>query len=89
MCCCDMMQIHLKEKTIYYTPEFREYGIPFRDGGSSMITIQYCPWCSYKLPDSLREQWFELLWSKGLDTDDYDAIPDDMKSDLWWKNNNM
>ena len=27
------------------------FGIPIRDGGSSMITIQYCPWCGIQLPD--------------------------------------
>ena len=26
-----------------------EYGIPIRDGGSSMIVFDYCPWCGLKL----------------------------------------
>ena len=26
-----------------------EFGIPVRDGGSSIITIQYCPWCGVPL----------------------------------------
>lgn len=26
-----------------------EYGIPVRDGGSSIITIDYCPWCGVPL----------------------------------------
>lgn len=26
-----------------------EYGIPVRDGGLSIITIQYCPWCGVSL----------------------------------------
>ncbi|WP_223212070.1 DUF6980 family protein [Thiolapillus brandeum] len=25
------------------------YGIPIRDGGSSMVQIDYCPWCGTKL----------------------------------------
>ncbi|GAA4426681.1 hypothetical protein GCM10023188_09060 [Pontibacter saemangeumensis] len=25
------------------------YGIPIHDGGSSMIVINYCPWCGSKL----------------------------------------
>ncbi len=25
------------------------FGIPVRDGGSSFILIQYCPWCGKKL----------------------------------------
>lgn len=27
-----------------------EYGIPIRDGGSSMIVFHYCPWCGLKIP---------------------------------------
>ena len=26
-----------------------EYGIPIRDGGSSIIVIHYCPWCGVPL----------------------------------------
>ena len=28
-----------------------EYGIPIRDGGSSISVIQYCPWCGVSLYD--------------------------------------
>jgi len=28
-----------------------KYGIPVRDGGSSIIEIAYCPWCGVKLSD--------------------------------------
>jgi hypothetical protein len=26
-----------------------EFGIPVRDGGSSIIAIKYCPWCGVSL----------------------------------------
>jgi len=26
-----------------------KFGIPVRDGGSSFIAIDYCPWCGMKL----------------------------------------
>lgn len=26
------------------------YGLRIHDGGSSVRTIQYCPWCAAKLP---------------------------------------
>ncbi len=26
-----------------------DYGIPIRDGGSSIVVIQYCPWCGVPL----------------------------------------
>jgi hypothetical protein len=38
---------------IEYLPRFRQYGILVHDGGSSMVTISYCPWCGAKLPDPI------------------------------------
>lgn len=35
---------------IDYWPNGPSYGIMIHDGGSSMITIAYCPWCGTKLP---------------------------------------
>ncbi|KXO98382.1 DUF6980 family protein [Tsukamurella tyrosinosolvens] len=32
---------------------FGEYGIRVHDGGSSWVTIAYCPWCGTKLPQSV------------------------------------
>lgn len=56
-CCCEMMaeNIASEDGIICYWEKFREYGIPVRDGGSSMIRIRYCPWCGKPLPSSLRE----------------------------------
>lgn len=60
--CCEMMSdnINLKcnqhdnqfdcpDSLIYYSPKADEYGIIIHDGGSSFITITYCPWCGEKL----------------------------------------
>ncbi len=41
---------------INYSPQYREYGLIVHDGGTSVIDIQYCPWCGKPLPESLREQ---------------------------------
>ena len=84
--CCDMMERNLSEgeTAIRYIAKFREYGIPVLDGGSSMIVIRFCPWCGADLPESLSDEWFELLASKNLELDD-PAIPEDMLTDAWWK----
>ena len=86
--CCDLMERNLKEgeTAIRYDAKFREYGIPVLDGGSSTIKIIFCPWCGQKLPESFRDKWFEVLASKNLEADD-PAIPEDMHSDVWWKQN--
>ncbi len=41
------MQAHLLagEIGLVYSDRFREFGILYRDGGSSKQTIYYCPWC--------------------------------------------
>jgi len=72
------------ETAIRYYAKFREYGISVLDGGSSTIKIRFCPWCGQKLPESFRDRWFEVLASKNLELDD-PAIPEDMLSDVWWK----
>jgi hypothetical protein len=60
--CCDRMAADL-EKTCYehadrwdcpdalvgYWPKSREYGLIVHDGGSSMIVIDFCPWCGKDL----------------------------------------
>lgn len=76
--CCERMTYFLDEyfKTpqeqdnpdvvVKYNPIFDEYGIPVYEGGSSVIVIQYCPWCGTKLPASKRDLWFETLENKEL-----------------------
>jgi hypothetical protein len=34
---------------IHYSPRSRGYGIIVHDGGSSFVTIAFCPWCSSPL----------------------------------------
>ncbi len=35
--------------TIWKFEDTQTYGIPIRDGGSSIIEIKFCPWCSMRL----------------------------------------
>jgi hypothetical protein len=64
--CCEMMQDNVENSCpdhpnrhdcadclIDYWPKSKTYGIMIHDGGESMITIQFCPWCGTKLPDSI------------------------------------
>jgi hypothetical protein len=41
---------------IKFSPTFHEYGLLIHDGGSSSLTIHFCPWCGAKLPASLRDE---------------------------------
>lgn len=57
--CCLEMTYHLATSSLiedkndadiiieYHKPS--SYGIPIHDGGSSMVSISFCPWCGEKL----------------------------------------
>ena len=83
--CCEAMQHHLEkgEVAIRYFPKFREYGLPVLDGGSSRQRIHFCPWCGHRLPESLRDQWFERLDAMNLEPDSPD-LPVEYETDAWW-----
>ena len=97
--CCEDMQNNIfdtsaaksnsTDKTIYYSPRFREYGIPVRDGlggyASSYIQIQYCPWCGKRLPKSKRDEWFDTLYSLGYDSPMEDDIPEEFMTSRWYE----
>ena len=58
------------------------------------MVIYYCPWCGKKLPINLSDKWFEILKKEhGIDYpfDDPDRknIPEEFKSDEWWKKRNL
>lgn len=85
--CCDDLRNAIEDKdiAITYTNKFREYGISILDGGSSRLRIRYCPWCGKKLPESLRNQWYEELERLGIDPDE-DEIPVKFKDEEWYRN---
>jgi len=47
------------------------------------LRITFCPWCGQKLPDSLREDWFDRLEQLGVDP--YSAkIPEEFTDERWY-----
>lgn len=101
--CCEDMADHLylidekkvykdgykRDKKIYYSSKFNEYGIPIGDN-ISFITIEYCPWCGIKLPNSLRDRWFNELELLGFEEPlTMDNYPEEYKSSKWWESCNI
>lgn len=84
--CCEEMDRHLAqgEVAIRFLPRFREYGITILDGGQALQVINHCPWCGRALPTSLRDEWFGLLETLGLEPTSRD-VPIDMRTDAWWR----
>jgi hypothetical protein len=83
--CCDRMRLAVEgdDIPIRYTPKFREFDVQVLDGGTSGIELLFCPWCGFRLPHSLRDEWFEELGKRGLDpaTDD---VPEDFRGEGWY-----
>jgi hypothetical protein len=95
--CCEAMQRQVEfecekhpdrfdcaDALVAYAIKFDEYGLIIHDGGSSVITIDYCPWCGKKLPESKRYAWFNAIEKLGLDPGS-DDIPDAYQSDKWYR----
>lgn len=93
--CCEKMRYFLKTSSkkmdfdsddiLYYSLKFDEYGIVIHDGGESYITIEYCPWCGQRLPNSKRDLWFDELEKIGIENPIEEEIPEEFSSDKWWK----
>ena len=66
-----------------YSDRFDEYGLIVHDGGTSVIAIKFCPWCGSKLPESMRDRWFEELAALGFDDPGGQEIPERFLSDAW------
>jgi hypothetical protein len=68
-----------------YFEKFCEYGILVHDGGTSMCSIDFCPWCGARLPESQRDRWFDEIARLGFSGPDDPAIPERFQSDAWWR----
>jgi hypothetical protein len=69
---------------VVYFDKFREYSIRIEDGGNSVLDIKFCPFCGVRLPDSLRDLWFDRLDQLGLEPE-APELPLDMRSGAWWR----
>lgn len=69
---------------IAYSESFREYGLEYQDGGTSVLGIRFCPWCGAHLPESLRDRWLQEIGELGFEPGD-PQIPPSFASDRWWR----
>jgi hypothetical protein len=95
--CCDRMKLSVDfecdehespfecpDSTVYYDAPFAEYGLIVHDGGGSTQKINFCPWCGSRLPESKRDEWFDVLEELGFDDPIDEDIPKEFQSDKWW-----
>ena len=83
--CCNEMSRFVSEQELglIYIDKFREFGIEYRDGGTSSQQIKFCPFCGAHFLPSLRDKWFDELEKKGIDPWGND-IPKEYQSSTWW-----
>ncbi|MDR6976400.1 hypothetical protein J2X68_003088 [Streptomyces sp. 3330] len=67
---------------VRFEPKFREYGLIVHDGGSASREISFCPWCGARLPESLRDRWFDALEARGIDPWE-DEVPPEFEDGRW------
>ena len=86
--CCNEMSRFVSEQELglIYIDKFREFGIEYRDGGTSYQHIKFCPFCGAHFLLSLRDKWFDELEKKGIDPWGND-IPKEYQSSTWWLEN--
>ncbi|MFI6899334.1 DUF6980 family protein [Streptomyces sp. NPDC050256] len=67
---------------IKFSAKFQEYGLIIHDGGTSSITIDFCPWCGRRLPESQRDRWFDELGRRGIDPGEGE-VPAEFQDARW------
>ncbi|WP_216858519.1 DUF6980 family protein [Actinomadura verrucosospora] len=67
---------------VSYSARFDECGLIVHDGGGSVISIAFCPWCGTRLPPSQRDAWFDALERRGIDPGE-DDVPPEFQTAAW------
>ena len=89
--CCSQMIFFLEENkvAIYYDKRKRNFAIELK-GSSGIQRIFFCPWCGKRLPESLSDEFWDIIDKLEIDTsevplEDHPDMPEEFKSDEWWK----
>jgi len=84
--CHDYMARALEDGDIpiKFSRAYREHTIRVLDGGYSGIVINYCPWCGFRFPCSLRHDWFDTLEGIGIDPVEQD-VPEEFSDERWYQ----
>lgn len=85
--CCEVMRecIHDERICIKYESRFRSYYLTIR-GSAAIQSILVCPWCGTRLPNDLYDEYDEVLLNEyGLKNPSKKLLPEEFKTDEWWK----
>ena len=93
--CCENMKVFIEDPRIKmgYNQTHRMYYLEITSTGTIYL-IDYCPACGTMLPENLVDKWTNIL-KKEFNIDDPYAkeqsklIPEEFKTDEWWKKRNL
>jgi len=71
------------DSLIHFSRKFREYGLIIHDGGTSSVSIQFCPFCDTELPGSKRNECFKKLEEMGVEDPFEEQIPKEFETEDW------
>ena len=96
--CCTTLESLVQERSspLKYIPYLRQFTLTIpkqylkKNELCMNFTISHCPYCGSKLPSRLAEQWDEIVEKEFgiagfVDEDAARLIPDEFKTDEWWK----
>ncbi|MEX0940512.1 MAG: hypothetical protein WDZ41_04075 [Candidatus Babeliales bacterium] len=95
--CCDILKESVSDlrSPLGYSPKIREFFIASKDNKHIVQAVNYCPWCGEKFPKDLRDEYFEILKSEyNLELCIFDIkknknLPEEFKTDQWWKKRDL
>ena len=96
--CCDIMHECITDPGIalFYSKINRRYSMPnlYQHRSQSMQGLYSCPWCATILPTDLGEMYDHILETEygiepGWDVENNPNLPEEFKSDEWWKRRNL
>jgi hypothetical protein len=62
------------DRVLVYDERLEEYGLPIRDGGSSSIGIDFCPWCGLELNKVIQSRHHRPWIARGSECGDRGAL---------------
>jgi hypothetical protein len=94
--CCQTMAaaVAMGDCPVVYEPVFRRWEI--RQHYHRMFhdwQLEFCPWCGTRLPRDLGDEWTNrveaLGFTNGGHYSEIPGLPDDFKTDRWWKHERL
>jgi hypothetical protein len=95
--CCFYLDSMITNKdnlyNVKYDPTIREFYLESLPGPYIRL-INFCPWCGHHFAKGLRDEWFDILEKEyGIDDPGWPEqaaqMPEEFKTDQWWKKRNL